>query len=78
MKISHNLLKQFKKSKIIRIEEVPLGHYTFEYAKEHYANGTVFGIIELENEIISDLDNKIIGYFGVNLEHNILAYYLKI
>lgn len=78
MRISYNLLKQLKKSKILRIEEVPIGHYAFEYAKEHYAEGTVFGLLELENEIVSDLDNKIVGYFGANFEHNILAYYLKI
>lgn len=78
MKMSHSLLKQLIKSKIIRSKEVPIGHYSFEYAKEHYKEGTVFGILELENEIISDLDNKTIGYFGVNFEHNVLAYYLKL
>lgn len=78
MKMSHSLLKQLDKSKTIRIVEVPIGHYTYEYAKEHYAEGTVFGSIEIENEVISDIDNKVIGYFGVNFEHNILAYYLKI
>lgn len=78
MKMSRNLLKQIEKSKIMKVYELHVGHYTFEYAKEHYAEGTVFGSLELENEIISDLDNKIIGYFGLNLEHNILAYYLKI
>ena len=77
MKISRNLLKEMESNKIIKVNKVPVGHYAFEYAKEHYAEGTVFGVIELENEIISDLDNKIIGYFGVSFEHNILAYYLR-
>lgn len=77
MKMSYNLLKQIESSKIIRIQKVPIGHYNFEYAKEHYDEGTVFGILELENEILSDNSDKIMGYFGVNFEHNILAYYLK-
>ena len=76
MKMSRSLLEQIEENKIIRVEKLPIGHYNFEYAKEHYAEGTVFGNLELENEIISDMDNKIIGYFGVSFEHNILAYYL--
>lgn len=77
MKISHNLLKQLEENKIVKVYKVPIGHYAFEYAKNHYAEGTVFGVIELENEIISDnADNKVVGYFGFNFEHNILAYYI--
>jgi hypothetical protein len=76
MKISHNLLKEIERNKIIKVNKVPVGHYNYEYLKEHYAEGTVFGVLELENEVISDLDNKVIGYFGVSFEHNILAYYL--
>lgn len=78
MKISHGFLKSLIKSKIIKANEVPIGHYHYEYAKEHFEDGAVFGTLELDNEIISDLDNKIIGYFGINYEHNIMAYYLKI
>lgn len=78
MKISHGFLKSLIKSKTIKVNEVPLGNYYFEYAKEHFEGGTVFDTIELENEIISDLDNKVIGYFGINYEHNIMAYYLKL
>jgi hypothetical protein len=75
--MSLNLLNEIKKNKVIKVEQVPKGHYNFEYAKEHYNEGTVFGNLELESEILSDLDNKIIGYFGVSFEHNILAYYLR-
>lgn len=78
MKMSHSLLKEIIRSKVIKVTELPIGHYTMEYAKEHYAEGTVFGILELEHDIISDLDNKVIGHFGLSFEHNILAYYLKI
>lgn len=77
MKISYNFIKNLEKSKIVNVVKIPLNHYNFEYAKEHYEEGTVFGNLELENEIISDLDDRVIGYFGANLEHNILAYYLK-
>jgi hypothetical protein len=74
--MSQNLLKEMEKSKIIKFYKVPKGYYNFEYAKEHYNEGTVFGTLELENEIISDINNKIVGYFGISFEHNILAYYL--
>jgi Fe2+ or Zn2+ uptake regulation protein len=74
--MSYSLLEQLISSKIIRIHKVPNGFYYYEYAKEHYEGGTVFGILELEHEILSDF-GKVIGYFGVKFEHNILAYYLK-
>lgn len=78
MKISHGFLKSLISSKIIKVHEVPIGYYYFEYAKHHFKDGTVFDTLELENEIISDLDNKVIGYFGINYENNIMAYYLKL
>lgn len=78
MIISHSFLKNMEKNKIIRIHKLPIGHYHYEYAKEHYAEGTVMGVLELEHSVVSDLDNKVIGHFGISFEHNILAYYLKI
>jgi hypothetical protein len=78
MRISVEFLEAIKDSKIIKVSKVPKGHHTFEYAKEHYKEGQVIDAIELEHEIIGDLSNKVVGYFGINFEHNILAYYLKI
>lgn len=78
MIISHKFLEEMERNKNIRIHKLPIGHYHYEYAKEHYAEGIVMGVLELEHPIISDLDNKVIGYFGMSFEHNILAYYLKI
>lgn len=78
MIISLDFLDSFIKSKIINVVKIPRGNYAYEYSMENYNEGRVFGLIELEHNIISDLDNKIIGYFGVNYEHNIFVYYLKI
>jgi hypothetical protein len=78
MRISYEFLEEMKEAKIIKIHKVPKGHHTFEYAKEHYKEGKVFDSIQLEHEIMGDLSNNIIGYFGVNFEHNIMAYYLKL
>jgi hypothetical protein len=75
MKISYDFLNKLTESKIMRIYKINSGNYYFEYAEQHYSEGTVFNVLELENEIIST-NNKIIGYFGISFEHNILAYYL--
>lgn len=77
MVLSKKILEQLIESKIMKIYEVPERNCYFEYLQNHYQDGTAFGIIELENEIIDDIDyNKVLGYFGVNFQHNIIAYYL--
>lgn len=77
MKISLDFLNAIVQHNNIKIYEVPVGHYTFEYAQQHYLEGIVMGAIEIENEIINELNDNVIGYFGINFEHNIMAYYLK-
>ncbi len=78
MSISLKFLEELKKSKLLKVIKVPIGHYNYEYATLDYNNATVFGFIELEHDIISDIDNKVIGHFGLKLSHNIIVYYLNI
>lgn len=73
--ISLEFLEAMKESKIMRIQEVPIGHNIYEYATQVYSYGSVMSTLELENHILDEFNN-IIGHFGVNFEHNIIAYYL--
>lgn len=74
MIISIDFLNQLSNSKIMKVYEVPAGYNVFEYAKAHYSEGTVFGSLQIENELVNALGDKV-GYFGVDFNHNILAYY---
>jgi hypothetical protein len=76
MKIDRNFLIGLKKNNIMDIKKVPYGHNVYEYAIKEYDEGSVFGFIELEHQIIDVWDN-IIGHFGINFEHKILVYYMK-
>lgn len=64
-----------KKNKVIIMKEVNKGNYYYEYAQASYKEGIAIGILELENAIFDDVTYDIIGYFGINWEHNIMAYY---
>lgn len=77
MKISLSYLEDLISNNVLQVKELPSGHYTYEYALHYFNENAVFGLIELEHEIISDLDCKTIGYFGVEYSHNLLVYNLK-
>lgn len=77
MKVSSNFLEFVKGSKAIEVHKVPRGHHTFEYSTQSFTEGVVVNTLELDSEVIGELDNKVIGYFGMDLEHRVLAYYLK-
>ncbi len=76
MKIDLDFLLELKKSQIIKVQKVPLNHNCYEYAIEEYDEGAVFGLIELEHQIVDEWDITI-GHFGVSFDHGILVYYLK-
>ncbi len=75
MKVSLEFLEAMQESKIMRIYEVPSGHNIYEYATQIFSQGSVIETLELEHHILNEF-NEIIGHFGVNFEHNIMAYYL--
>lgn len=73
MKLSIGFLKEAKKHfQVIKIPK----HHVYEYAT-NLPEGVVFNVLEVENDIVNDLDDSLIGKFGIDFQDKIIAYYLS-
>lgn len=74
VKATYDFIKSFKNTDF-KVIQVLKNHNVYEFAIEILPEGSVVGVIEVENEIIDDYGNNI-GFFGINFDYKILVYNL--
>lgn len=73
MKLSIGFLEASEKH--FQVVKIPK-HHVYEYAT-NLPEGVVFNVLEIENDIVNDVDDTIIGKFGIDFQDKIIAYFLS-